>query len=133
MKCFQKSKSTIKVIHTIHFIFKVTLSFVWEEKLKFLSPWRWVNNGTIHFPISFFLSGKSGAISPFTMQGLLPSSTEKYFIYNGSLTTPPCSTVEWIVFKNTVAISDVQVSFVDSCFFPPLAYRGMLKKKSHQT
>jgi len=46
-------------------------------------------------------------VSPYT--GVLPAD-KSYFYYNGSFTTPPCTTnTRWVVLQNPITISDAQL------------------------
>ncbi|XP_044732686.1 carbonic anhydrase 2-like isoform X2 [Chrysoperla carnea] len=55
---------------------------------------------------------------PLVLQSLLPTDINKFFTYEGSLTTPPCSeSVTWIVFPETVDISHGQIFIFSLHFF----------------
>lgn len=65
--------------------------------LKSLSEVRWVNS-TVKMNGSF------------TLASIMPTNTETYYTYKGSLTTPPCNeAVTWIIFSTPVQISFKQV------------------------
>jgi carbonic anhydrase len=47
----------------------------------------------------------------FSMQSLLPSDTDHFVRYRGSLTTPPClEIVTWTVFKTPIPVSESQMN-----------------------
>ncbi|NXR24790.1 CAH14 anhydrase, partial [Cinclus mexicanus] len=55
-------------------------------------------------------AGQSVAIPPFSIRDLLPVHLDRYYRYNGSLTTPPCfQSVLWTLFPQPVCISRAQV------------------------
>lgn len=54
--------------------------------------------------------GESACTVPVPLQDFLPSTTENFFRYEGSLTTPPCTeVVVWTVFRKTISISSNQL------------------------
>ncbi|NXV06207.1 CAH14 anhydrase, partial [Cettia cetti] len=55
-------------------------------------------------------AGQTVAIPSFSIQDLLPMHLDRYYRYNGSLTTPPCfQSVLWTLFPQPVRISRAQV------------------------
>ncbi|KAM7028924.1 carbonic anhydrase 14 [Acridotheres tristis] len=55
-------------------------------------------------------AGQTVAIPSFSIRDLLPVHLERYYRYNGSLTTPPCfQSVLWTLFPQPVRISRAQV------------------------
>ncbi|NXY15484.1 CAH14 anhydrase, partial [Atrichornis clamosus] len=55
-------------------------------------------------------AGQTTAIPSFNIRDLLPPRLDRYYRYNGSLTTPPCfQSVLWTLFRQPVHISRTQV------------------------
>ncbi|KAI4491340.1 hypothetical protein M0802_010273 [Mischocyttarus mexicanus] len=66
--------------------------------LNILSDVKWVNK-------------KISMNSTITLSSLLPTNTDTYYTYKGSLTTPPCSeAITWIIFSTPVKISFQQMN-----------------------
>ncbi|NXF81448.1 CAH14 anhydrase, partial [Sclerurus mexicanus] len=54
--------------------------------------------------------GQSTSIPSFSVRDLLPPSLDRYYRYNGSLTTPPCfQSVLWTLFPQPVRVSRAQL------------------------
>ncbi|XP_051539296.1 carbonic anhydrase 14 isoform X2 [Myxocyprinus asiaticus] len=53
-------------------------------------------------------------IPGFDIRHLLPNSLERFYRYNGSLTTPPCfQTVSWTLFNDTITVSRRQLAALE--------------------
>ncbi|KAJ6663064.1 hypothetical protein lerEdw1_010885 [Lerista edwardsae] len=81
--------------------------------------------------------GEKTSLAGFDVAGLLPDNLDRYFRYDGSLTTPPCyQTVTWTLFNQTIRLSQEQISvledslhgdnaeLIQSNFRPPQSLNG---------
>ncbi|XP_030048619.1 carbonic anhydrase 9 [Microcaecilia unicolor] len=58
--------------------------------------------------------GQDMEVPGFNIGGLLPGQMDRYYRYNGSLTTPPCfQSVNWTIFNDTIKLSEQQISILE--------------------
>uniref|UniRef100_A0AAY4D206 Carbonic anhydrase n=1 Tax=Denticeps clupeoides TaxID=299321 RepID=A0AAY4D206_9TELE len=60
------------------------------------------------------LTDSNTQIPGFNVRHLLPNSLDRFYRYNGSLTTPPCfQTVNWTIFNDTIRVSRKQLASLE--------------------
>ncbi|XP_025830337.1 carbonic anhydrase 15-like [Agrilus planipennis] len=72
-----------------------------------------------HLPSVYVPHANITLTETFALTSLIPSreNMRRYYIYKGSLTTPPCSeAVTWIVFPSAMPVSEVQLNKFRSMF-----------------
>ncbi|XP_053313966.1 carbonic anhydrase 9 [Spea bombifrons] len=58
--------------------------------------------------------GQTTNVTGFDIRGLLPRRLDRYYRYNGSLTTPPCfQSVNWTIFNQTIPLSPRQLAVLE--------------------
>lgn len=58
---------------------------------------------------------KADFSKPLALQDLMQTNMHEYYVYNGSLTTPPClEVVTWLDFFDPIEISHDQVSYAEA-------------------
>ncbi|KAM8960976.1 carbonic anhydrase 9 [Pelodytes ibericus] len=90
--------------------------------------------------------GESTEIPSFDVRGLLPQKLDRYYRYNGSLTTPPCfQSVNWTIFNQTIGLSKRQLAMLEDTlqsdpqhilqmnFRPPQSLNGRLVLSSFRS
>lgn len=103
------------------------LGFLFEI-VPTMNDTKWGNNSAFQMLIDNFdnisYKGQNTSIDAFPIEQLIPTDLGMFYRYEGSLTTPPCyESVQWTVFKETIKITEDQLSM----------FRNRLYENSNET